>query len=848
MEEKALKENNNLINLNLNQNFQNPLLNQTNRFEAYLDGLEGIVDNEPQNNKYEAIKFHKLNEYPYFLIGKVISKFEFDGQNQHLKGVGILVGPDVVLTVAHNLCHMKSSGNVYKAKQVYFEPAANGKFNLFEKVKFRNYFIPENYIKALNDNDEDGQLYNDWGLIFLSNPIGDYIKKYFDIKDCKYIEIINGLYSFFSKNEIMNNNLDLSSFLNQKYNSDSKNQNLNSDGRNNNDNNNYDNKKALKISIVGYSKNKINDLKNQYASKKLSTSAGNTGNNINLNNQGKNRANENNDDYELDKNININININTKEKRHVVTEGLFKTVANNKLIRNKHLENMGNGIDYILFNNEDLNRDFNEIDDENLIMTESKGTLKMDFSEIDSYLKKNFNDLVSIGNDACNNNNIKSKAPTQEFECAPHLATESNFSPKNEELIKNELLAAFGCIEDDLLQKKNDNGINSDNKNNDISKRDSNNSFTNSKIKNENPGRKISESLTGNGPKSLKYPISTYKGQSGSPIFLRIKKNDNNPKSKYIYVFIGLHSRRGPIKNDKLTELNNNISNINNNANNISNATNKLPENFFISETENATDSYPAHSNIKNYLSLKNDNLKNNVLNKIPSSEIQSGENALLSNLKPEEAEYKSLIMKNGICNYNVALNILGDTSKNIMDVINQNKESLNKERTSLNSEFVLVRLFDKENLALKGLFKNQLNMEVLFQVASDFKKLPIEFIRFKQCSDHFSKNYLTYNHDREKFLYKLIENEEESSELEFYININKNTYSKFIAESIFNKFSENYDIEKVKLDFKKFSKHLFDTIFIELKGYDPNSSFYGKFFKLIRDHLIKKIAIDNSN
>jgi len=820
MEEKTIQENNNLINLNLNQNFQNPHSNlPASRFEEYLDGLEGIVDNEPQNNKYETIKFHKLNEYPYFLIGKVISKFEFDGQDQHLKGVGILVGPDVVLTVAHNLCHMKSAGNIYKAKQVYFEPAANGKFNLFEKVKFRNYFIPENYTKALNDNDEDGQLYNDWGLIFLSNPIGDYIQKYFDIKNCKYIEVINGLYSFFSRNEMMNT--DLSNFLNENYNLDS-NENLNLNAINKN-------KKALKISIVGYSKNKINDLKNQYA-QKINQNSGNSANNINLNQ--KNRPIENKDDMELDKNININININTLKNRHhgnVVTEGLFKTTANNKLIRNKLLENMGNGIDYILFNNEELNRDFNEIDDENLIMTESKGTLKMEFSEINNYFKKNFNNMLNTGNGACNNTNRN--APTPEFECAPHTATECCFSPKKDNLLKNEHFTNCSFIEDDLAQKENycRNSIN--------------------KVKNQLPARKISNSLMGNGLKSLKYPISTYKGQSGSPIFLRIKKNDNNPKNKYLYVFIGLHSRRGPIKSDKLTELSNNSNfNSNINSNNMSSASSKIAENLFISETENETDSLPINNNIKKYLTHSNN--INNGTNQINNTirEIQPGKNSLKTNIKPEEAEYNSLIMKNGICNYNVALNILGDTSKNIMDVIKQNKESLSRDRPSLNSEFALVRLYDKENLALKGLFKNQLNMEVLFQVASDFKKLPIEFIRFKQCSDQFSKNYLTYNHDKEKFLYKLIENEQENSQLEFYININKNTYSKFIAENIFNKFTENYNMDKVKLEFKKYSKHLFDSIFTELKGYDPNSSFYGKFFKLIRDHLLKKIGVEFCN
>ena len=74
--------------------------------DAAVDELEGIINNEPAKNKYETVKFHKLNTFPYFLIGKVVSKFDFDGVNKYLNGVGMLIGPDVLLTVAHNLCHM----------------------------------------------------------------------------------------------------------------------------------------------------------------------------------------------------------------------------------------------------------------------------------------------------------------------------------------------------------------------------------------------------------------------------------------------------------------------------------------------------------------------------------------------------------------------------------------------------------------------------------------------------------------------------------------------------------------------------------------------------------------------
>ena len=738
MEEKGTIENN-LFNLHLNQNFQNQNSNNMNKFEAYLDGLEGVVDNEPQNNKYEAIKFHKLNEYPYFLIGKVISKFEFDGQNQHLKGVGILVGPDVVLTVAHNLCHMKSKGNICKAKQVYFEPAANGKFNLFEKVKFKNYYVPENYSNALNENDEDAQLFNDWGLIFLSQPIGDSITKFFDIKNCKYIEVIDGLYSFFTRNEMTN----LANFINLK--------------------------KALKISIVGYSKNKINDIKNQYSK--------NT-NNINTKNRAErnNLINENNIE-DADKNININININTKEN-NIATEGIFKTYNNSKVLRNKHLENMGNGLDYILFNNEELNRDFNDNDDENLIMTESKGSLKMEHNEFDNYLRKNFNIF---------NNNIKN-------------ITNSANNSKYEDLADNPRESAFSPVKDNY---ETDDYLNS--------KFLSENKHTN--IKNE----ENQENINNDNLKSLKYPISTYKGQSGSPIFLRVKKNDNNPKNKYIYVFIGLHSRRGPILNDKILDQDD---------------SNKIIENNLISETEsNIVAQYPAPIlNVKKFINLNNEKGSNNQL---------------IPNQKYDELEYNNLIMKNGICNYNVALNILGDISKHIINIIIKNKDKVVTEKPKINSEFILVKLYTKENLAVKGLFKSQLNFQVLFQVASDFLKLPIEYIRFRPYSNQYSKNYLNYNHDKEKILMKMIENDE-NTELEFVMNINKFTYSRFISENIFNKFTENHDLDKVKLDFKKYSKHLFDTIFSELKGFDPNSSFYGKFFKLIRDNLFKKIGIEN--
>ena len=46
------------------------------------DGLEGIIQKEPQKNKYETVGYHKMNQFPYYLIGIVLSKFEIDGINK----------------------------------------------------------------------------------------------------------------------------------------------------------------------------------------------------------------------------------------------------------------------------------------------------------------------------------------------------------------------------------------------------------------------------------------------------------------------------------------------------------------------------------------------------------------------------------------------------------------------------------------------------------------------------------------------------------------------------------------------------------------------------------------------
>jgi hypothetical protein len=293
--------------------------------ESHVDELEGIVTNEPKNNKYETVKFHKLNIFPYYLIGKVISKFDFSGTNKYLNGVGMLIAPDIVLTVAHNLCHMSNKDEILITKRVLFFAAAHGDFNLFEPVKSINTYIPENYINALKTDNREEQLYNDWGLIFLSAPIGNYVTQILDVdRSSNYIKLVDGLYSFFVNNE----NLNLSALTKIA--------------------------QSEKISIVGYTEYKEN-YKNNTAYKFIKN------------------FNKNIDESELNEagKININININTSE-----TEGL---ISSSRYYKNTEKKNTGvQGIDYIVLGNEEYNRDFDNSDADKLIMCESKGFLKMD--------------------------------------------------------------------------------------------------------------------------------------------------------------------------------------------------------------------------------------------------------------------------------------------------------------------------------------------------------------------------------------------------------------------------------------------------------------------------------------
>ena len=628
------------------------------------DDLEGIIQKEPQKNKYETVGYHKMNQFPYFLIGKVVSKFEIDGINKFLNGVGILIGPNIVLTVAHNLCHLNHNGKILHTKKVLFFSCSNGDFNLFPEVKSLKTFVPENYIDALIKEDKDNELLNDWGLIYLNYPIGNSIVKLLDIENTNELKIINNyFYHFFINNQELN----LEKIVKT----------VNSE----------------KISIIGYTEFK-DKYKNNSAYKFLNS----------FMKKNKNEKMENSfDDINTNKSPNKNIS-NEENKKEDFTEGLITTNRFYHGSNNSNNKLSLNGIDYIVLNEKDLNKEFDLNDADKQIMSESKGKLVIDDNE------KNFN---------------------------------------------------------------------------------------------------------------LRYKISTYKGQSGSPIFLRYKRISNIKKGEYVYQFIGLHSRRGPLKNFYESEK-----------------MSQLTENLFTNDIQG--------------IEILNFPIKNNNINKISFDDnfddFKKKSNIILNDNKKN---YNEIVILNGSCDYNCAVSILNSTIPKIVSLIENNiKEIKNLEKSIsqniIKSEFIYTKILLNDEVKLTGLFKSYVPLSILFSFGSKIFKVPKEYILLEDIANPFGLSIQNFNYDQNKKLCEALEDPDNSSSISFELNLNIKKYGEFLANNILEKYLENYDLEEsqLKKDFKKHMKGLFHIIFREINKFENIPLTYGKLFKKIRKMILNKLGL----
>lgn len=162
------------------------------------------ISKEVTKSKYLTISPNKMNKFPYYLIGKIVSQcsHSLSSTKNFINGVGILIGPSIVLTVAHNLCHINKNEVIF-AKNICFYPAANGDFVPFTTFKSKDYYIPQEYINATLKGDKQQQLSNDWGVVFFDEDIGDEVFTLFDIwnKDNSNTMTDGILYSFFTNED-----------------------------------------------------------------------------------------------------------------------------------------------------------------------------------------------------------------------------------------------------------------------------------------------------------------------------------------------------------------------------------------------------------------------------------------------------------------------------------------------------------------------------------------------------------------------------------------------------------------------------------------------------------------------
>ena len=67
-----------------------------------------------------------------------------------------LIGSNIVLTIAHNLCHLNQNWkHLYNKKVIFFLVQI---FNLFDSLKSLKTLVPENYVDSLNKEDKDNEL------------------------------------------------------------------------------------------------------------------------------------------------------------------------------------------------------------------------------------------------------------------------------------------------------------------------------------------------------------------------------------------------------------------------------------------------------------------------------------------------------------------------------------------------------------------------------------------------------------------------------------------------------------------------------------------------------------------
>ena len=645
--------------------------NKKNKEEEENLSFEGIISKEPLSNQYEIIPYSSLDLFPNCLVGRIITKFLIGKTTKYQYGVAILIGPRIVLTVAHNLLI-----DGIKADKIFFCPISNGNFSLCDNIISDKFYIPNEFIYYGNINEKKEQLLYDWGLIFFNWDVGDYI-----------INSVNGYYKDYN-GYLKENSCLYQFFLNEL-----------------NNNDNYDNENISKniLIILGYTSYdealKFND------------------NNI----------------------INSNKNSFLRTKSHQMIH------QSNKLLYNK-IENSS-------INKQIQGKIFAELIDE--INPLDNQFLNLN---IENEIKENNINSLSLNEETKKENEYDTYVITKLFRKSFQKNKNYLFYETNYNIIPYILFDEIEKIKD----------IYNDNPDKDLV-------MTHSK-------GKVLSIISENKNNIIKYRITTYKGQSGSPIFLKDIKNNQ-------LRFLGLHSRRGPVIDVM-----------------------KIIKLYYNKKNLNRSFSYESSS-----LPKKNKFLENLIdpVNGVCDFNIALGFN-------------KETILKiSQICYAQTVPMFLSD----------YNIDSI---------YFNISLLIYKSNKVINGLFKRNLMLEDIFIISSKIIGIDVDYILLRDNTEMiYNYNFDKEKTLEEVFNYNNIVIEDLVYYQKFFeIGINIKAYCEDSSNEIISKFlSNNYiKINQLKENLSQHSILLFKSIFEHLSSIDCKLQIYGEIFKKIRKNILNKI------
>ena len=538
-----------------------------NKYEEIINSEEALLNNEPVDNSYLVLEPHKMGNFPNILLGIIRCIYELENVKEISEGVGILIGADIVLTSAHNLCNKDKDGKIIFPDSVQFIPLINGSFQIVSQLECKDLSIPKEFIdlKAKGNGLEEEIINYDYGIVFLEKSLGDEYKRIFGDS--------LGRFLCYSDNSDENNiDLRLFNFLdnNVKAFKNYQSSNIN---------------RALsksKISMISYTR--YNSVFMNCPNFRYKTSF--------------NILNKKFSPSFFDKNI------QGKLKSHSVSG---KKLKNDKLINQTSSEGNKNSFGSLIDIQQNLSVNSFQNTTKNILLLHS----------IDEKLENsNSNDLNKISN--------------------PNANLHPTYNDKYVILSEKKQISSSTNVfyEDDQFVLCEAKG----------------------KLCNYNFSKMETENKNSNNKNELRYMITTYGGQSGSPIFLRIKNKNSKSDDCYDYILIGIHSRcpiesiipeinekyfpgvRSGIFSPTIYEEKEDSSSEINYEREPLNLEKRLKENSKIFLIENKNSSCSSNKNEKDSLSI----IQNSFLARTPVSDYNIG-----LKLTPEVVENIKILIRN---------------------------------------------------------------------------------------------------------------------------------------------------------------------------------------------------------